>query len=86
MPIDNRNEFLSMDLHRGIRAACVDCIHSFTPTVYSADGIPGTEAVVAQRFISLLISNKLRQKYSEMCGFLRARMSLAILRSNTHLL
>ena len=46
--------------------------------VYSAYGIPGTDAVVAQRRIYSLLSNKLKQEYLEMCGFVRARISLAI--------
>ena len=29
-----------------------------------------------------MISNKLKQEYWEICGFVRARMSLAIVRSN----
>ena len=54
--------------------------------VYSADGIPATEAVATQRLLASLISNNLKQEYLEMCGFVRARMSLAIVISNTLLL
>ena len=51
--------------------------------VYSSDGILGTETVAAQRRLDSLLSNNLKQEYSEMCVFVRARMSLAIMRSNT---
>ena len=54
--------------------------------VYSADGIPRAEALAAQKRLSTLLSYKLKQYYSEMCGFVRARMSLAIVRSNRLLL
>ena len=54
--------------------------------VYSADGIPGAEALAAQKRLAALLSYKLKRKYSEMCGFVRARMSLAIVRSNSLLL
>ena len=54
--------------------------------VYSADGIPGAEALAAQKRLAVLLSYKLKQEYSEMCGFVRARMSLAIMRSNSLLL
>ena len=54
--------------------------------VYSADGIPGTEAVSAQQHLASLLSNKLKQEYLEMCGFVRARMSLSVVRYNTLLL
>ena len=51
--------------------------------VYSADGIPGAEALAAQKRLAVLLSYKLKQEYYEMCGFVRARMSLAIVRSNS---
>ena len=54
--------------------------------VYSADGIPGAEALAAQKRLAALLSYKLKREYSEMCGFVRARMSLAIVRFNSLLL
>ena len=54
--------------------------------VYSADGIPGAEALAAQKRLAALLSYKLKREYSEMCGFVRERMSLAIVRSNSLLL
>ena len=54
--------------------------------VYSADGIPGAEALAAQKRLSALLSYNLKQEYSEICGFVRARMSLAIVRSTSLLL
>ena len=35
--------------------------HSFTPMVYSTDGIPGTEAVATQKCLTSMISNKINQ-------------------------
>ena len=54
--------------------------------VYSADGIPGSEALATQKILTVLLSYKLKQEYSEMCGFVQERMSLAIVRSNSLLL
>ena len=54
--------------------------------VYSADIIPGAEALSAQKRLTALLSYKLKWEYSEMCGFVRVRMSLAIVRSNSLLL
>ena len=65
---------------------CLGCRRYFNAMVYSADVISGTEAVAAQRCLASLLSNKLKREYSEMCGFVRARMSLDIMRSNTRLL
>ena len=54
--------------------------------IYSADGISGAEALAAQKRLAALLSYKLKQEYSEICGFVRTRMSLAIVRSNSLLL
>ena len=66
--------------------ACLERRRTFTSMVYSADGIPGAEALAAQKRIATLLRYKLKREYSEMCGFVRARMSLAIVRSNNLLL
>ena len=54
--------------------------------VYSANGIPGAEAMAAQKRLVELINYKLKQEYSEICSFVKARMSLAIVRSKSLLL
>ena len=66
--------------------ACLERRSTFTPMVYSADRILGAEALAAQKRLAALLSYKLKREYSEMCGFVRARMSLAIVRSNSLLL
>ena len=66
--------------------ACLEHRRTFTPIVYSADGILGSEALAAQKRLAALLSYKVRREYSEMCGFVRAGMSLAIVRSNSLLL
>ena len=48
--------------------------------------MPGAEALAAQKWLAALLSYKLKREYSEMCGFVRARMSLVIVRSNSLLL
>ena len=54
--------------------------------VYSVDGIPGAEALATQKRLDTLLIYNLKQEYSEMCVFVRAKMSLAIVRSNCLLL
>ena len=54
--------------------------------VYSTDIILGEEALSAQKRVAALLSYKLNRGYSEMYGFVTARMSLAIVRSNSLLL
>ena len=66
-----------------------DCLkrrRTFTPMVYSVDGIPGVEALAAQKRLAALLSYKLKREYFDMCVFVKARMSLAIVRSNSLLL
>ena len=65
---------------------CMESRRSFTPMVYSTDGIPVTEALAAQQHLSSLLGYKLNWEYWEMCGFVRDQMSLAIVISNTLLL
>ena len=66
--------------------ACLERRRNFTPMVYSADGIPRAEALAAQKRLAALLSYKLKREYTEMCGFVRAQISLAIVRSNSLLL
>ena len=54
--------------------------------VYYVDEIPGAEALAAQKRLATPLSYKLKWEYSEMCGFVWARMSLTIVRSNSLLL
>ena len=66
--------------------ACLERRRSFTPLVYSVDGVAHKEARAFERRIAGLLASKWDRRYSEMAGFVRARMSLAIVRSNTMLL
>ena len=59
---------------------------NFTPMVYSVDRIPGAEALDTQKKLATLLSFKLKLKNSELCGFMRARMSLSMVSSNSLLL
>ena len=63
--------------------ACLKRRRDFTPIAYSEDGIPGAEALAAQKRLAALLSYKLKQEYSEMCCFVWVWMSLAIVRSNS---
>ena len=54
--------------------------------VYSVDIIPRAEALAAQKRLAALLGYKLKREYSEMCSFVKARMSLEIVRSNSLLI
>ena len=55
--------------------ACLECRRTFTLMVYSADEIPGAEALAAQKRSAALLSYKLKRKYLEMCGKPREGLS-----------
>ena len=65
---------------------CIERRRSFIPLVYSVDGMACKEARAWEKRIASLLANKHDRQYSEMVGFVRSRMSLAIIRSNTMLL
>ena len=65
---------------------CLERRRTYTPMVYSADRIPRVEALTTQKRLAKLLIYKLKREYLEMCGFVRERMSLAIVRSNSLLL
>ena len=65
---------------------CLERRHSFTPMIYSADRIPGAEALAAQMILATLLSFNLNKEYYELCGLVQERMSLEIVRYNSLLL
>ena len=53
------------------------------PLVYSVDGMAGKEAKPFERRIASLLAEKWDRPYSEMVGYVRGCMGLAIIRHNT---
>ena len=66
--------------------ACLEHSRSFVPLIYSVDGMACKEAHAWEKRVTSLMASKMDRPNSEMCGFIRSRMSLAIVRSNTLLL
>jgi hypothetical protein len=66
--------------------ACLDRRRHFTPMVYLVDGMTGDEARAAEKKLASALAGKWKREYSEMCGYVRVRMSIAVVRSNTLLL
>ena len=63
--------------------AYLDWRWSFTPLVYSVDGMACKEAQAFEKRIASLLSDKWNRTYSELVGYVRGRMAMSILRSNT---
>ena len=67
-------------------APCLALRRDFTPLVYSVDGMAGRETKQAERRVAGLLAHKWKKEYSEMVGYVRARMALAVVRSNSLLM
>jgi hypothetical protein len=62
-------------------ALCIARRRTFTPLVFSVDGMQGVEATAASRRLASSLASKWRRSYSEVCGFVRSRLSIALVRS-----
>ena len=62
-------------------AACAARRKHFTPLVFSADGMQGVEAKAASQRLASLLATKWSRSYSEVCGYVRSRLSVALVRS-----
>ena len=62
---------------------CLDRRRHFTPLVFSADGLRGTEADAAIKRLATLLAKKWSRTYSQVCGFVRSRLSIALARSTS---
>ena len=67
--------------------ACRERRRDFIPMAYSMDGLAGKEARAAEKRLASLLASKWDRPYSEMAAcFVKARMSLSIVRSISMLL
>ena len=66
--------------------ACFDDRKHLTPLVYSVDGMVGAETRAAEKHLTFHLAKKWKREYSEMCGYVWTRISIAVVWSNTLLL
>jgi hypothetical protein len=59
---------------------CLQRRKHFTPLVFSAAGLRGVEAAAALQKLASLLSVKWKRTYSQVCGFVRSRITLALVR------
>ena len=68
-------------------ALCIARRRTFTPLVFSIDGLLGKEAKAATKRLASSLAAKWKRSYSEVCGFVRSRISLlALIRSSSRCL
>jgi hypothetical protein len=53
----------------------------FTPLVFSVDGMMGVECDAARKRLASRLATKWKRTYSELCGFVRSRLAIALVRS-----
>ena len=63
---------------------CLEQRRHFSPFVVSTDGLLGKEAKTLLKKLSAVLAAKWDKPYSQICGYVNARMSIAILRA-THM-
>jgi hypothetical protein len=64
--------------------ACLEERRHFTPFVVSTDGMMGREANMFAKRLSAKLAKKWQKPYSQVCGYVNTRLSIAIVRA-THL-
>jgi hypothetical protein len=67
-------------------AACLAQRRHFTPFVVSTDGLLGKEAKTLLKKLSSMLAEKWGKPYSVVCGYVNARMSIAIVRATNRCL
>jgi hypothetical protein len=67
-------------------ALCIARRCTFTPLVFSVDGLLGKEATAASKRLASCLAVKWKRSYSELCGYVRSRLSLALIRSSSRCL
>jgi len=66
--------------------ACLARRRHFTPLVFSIDGLQGTEAKAAGRRLAAKLAVKWNRSYSEVCGYVRSRLAIALVRASSRCL
>ena len=63
--------------------ACNDAHLHFTPLVFSVDGLEGSECTAACKQLASKLSAKWNCQHSQICGFVRSRMALTLVRATS---
>ncbi len=64
-------------------APCLARRRTFTPLVFSVDGLRGAEATAATKKLASLLAAKWKRTYSEVCGFVRSRLAITLVRTTS---
>ena len=62
-------------------AKCAERRCDFSPLCFTADGCAGPETEAATKQLAALLAKKWDRTYSDVCGFVKARLSIALVRT-----
>ncbi len=62
---------------------CLARRRHFTPLVFSVDGLRGAEAEAATKRLASRLAAKWKRTYSDVCGFVRSRLALTLVRTTS---
>jgi hypothetical protein len=62
-------------------AACLAQRRTFTPLVFSVDGLRAKETNAACKHVAAKLATKWKRSYSDVCGYVHSRLSIALVRS-----
>ena len=63
--------------------ACLDRRRSFVPLVFLVEGLRGRECQAASKCLAYLLSEKWNWTYSAVAGYVRSRLSVALVRTTS---
>jgi hypothetical protein len=66
--------------------ACERQRKHFTPLVFSVDGLMGAEADAARKRLASRLASRWKRAYSQVCGYVRSRLAIALVRSTSRCL
>jgi hypothetical protein len=65
-----------------LEACCLGQRRHFSPFMISTDGLLSKEAKTLLKKVSALLARKWEKPYSEVCGYINARMNIAVYRAS----
>ena len=68
---------------RKYNSACLERRKTFTPLVFSCDGMKGPQAKAALKRLARVLSAKWERPYSQVCNYVNSQMAIALVRATS---
>ena len=63
--------------------ACLERCKTFTPLVFSCDGMKGPQAKADLKRLARVLSTKWDRQYSQVCNYVNSQMAIALIRATS---